>query len=138
MTAASAELPISNAQQANYSLSGRFRTLSKLILCLVMIRGRHRGLPVAVDRAIMFPHEYRRPGEEDEDDDEIVDESVVGDDLGSLRSRKSTSVEDIRRRRSAATLNANPSRGGAGGILYDGSMSMRRHSRSMSKDVQYV
>ena len=24
-----------------------------------MIRGRHRGLPVAIDRAVMFPKEYR-------------------------------------------------------------------------------
>lgn len=41
--------------QANYSLSGAFRSLSKLIICLVMLRGRHRGLPVAIDRAVMLP-----------------------------------------------------------------------------------
>ncbi len=23
-----------------------------------MIRGRHRGLPVAIDRAVLLPHEY--------------------------------------------------------------------------------
>jgi hypothetical protein len=34
--------------------------LSKLILCLVMIRGRHRGLPVAIDRAIIIPSEFRQ------------------------------------------------------------------------------
>jgi len=39
----------------NYSLSGEFNPLTKLILCLVMIRGRHRGLPAAIDRAVMFP-----------------------------------------------------------------------------------
>ena len=33
-------------------------TLSKLILCAVMIRGRHSGLPVALDRAIMLPKEF--------------------------------------------------------------------------------
>ncbi|KAF8552943.1 TrkH-domain-containing protein [Imleria badia] len=44
----------------NYSLSGAFRPLSKLILCLVMIRGRHRGLPVAIDRAIVLPYEFER------------------------------------------------------------------------------
>jgi len=40
---------------ANYSFSGALRPLSKLIICLVMIRGRHRGLPVAIDRAVMLP-----------------------------------------------------------------------------------
>ena len=33
-------------------------TVSKLIICAVMLRGRHRGLPVAVDRAIMLPKEF--------------------------------------------------------------------------------
>ncbi|WFD44269.1 hypothetical protein MPSI1_002935 [Malassezia psittaci] len=39
------------------SLSSDFTTFSKLITIAVMIRGRHRGLPVAVDRAIMLPDE---------------------------------------------------------------------------------
>lgn len=50
--------------QANYSLSGAFHRLSKLILCAVMLRGRHRGLPVALDRAVMLPHEFRQRAEE--------------------------------------------------------------------------
>ncbi|WFC95868.1 hypothetical protein MBRA1_002522 [Malassezia brasiliensis] len=41
----------------NTSLSGDFSTFSKLIMISVMIRGRHRGLPVAIDRAIMLPNE---------------------------------------------------------------------------------
>ncbi|KAH6913933.1 potassium transporter [Coprinopsis sp. MPI-PUGE-AT-0042] len=44
---------------ANFSFSGDFKTLSKLIVCVVMIRGRHRGLPVAIDRAILFPKEFK-------------------------------------------------------------------------------
>jgi hypothetical protein len=39
-------------------------TLSKLVICLVMLRGRHRSLPVAIDRAIMLPSEFKK-----EDDD---------------------------------------------------------------------
>ncbi|KAF8648539.1 hypothetical protein AX16_006243 [Volvariella volvacea WC 439] len=39
----------------NYSFSGAFKPLSKLIVCAVMIRGRHRGLPVAIDRAVVLP-----------------------------------------------------------------------------------
>jgi Trk-type K+ transport system membrane component len=39
----------------NYSLSGAWHPGSKLVLCLVMLRGRHRGLPVAIDRAVRLP-----------------------------------------------------------------------------------
>ncbi|CAD0112828.1 unnamed protein product [Aureobasidium uvarum] len=41
----------------NYSFSGTWHTLSKLILICVMIRGRHRGLPYAIDRAVLLPGE---------------------------------------------------------------------------------
>ncbi|TRM69077.1 cation transport protein-domain-containing protein [Schizophyllum amplum] len=44
---------------ANYSFSGALKPLSKLILCVVMLRGRHRGLPVAIDRAVMLPNEFK-------------------------------------------------------------------------------
>jgi Trk-type K+ transport system membrane component len=40
---------------AAYSFCGAWHTGSKLILCAVMLRGRHRGLPVAIDRAILLP-----------------------------------------------------------------------------------
>ncbi|KAL2024238.1 hypothetical protein VTK56DRAFT_9394 [Thermocarpiscus australiensis] len=40
---------------ASYSFSGGWRTGSKLVLVLVMLRGRHRGLPVALDRAVKLP-----------------------------------------------------------------------------------
>lgn len=45
--------------QANYSFSGALHTLSKLIIIAVMLRGRHRGLPIALDRAILLPHEFQ-------------------------------------------------------------------------------
>lgn len=35
----------------NYSFSGAFGPLSKLVVIVIMVRGRHRGLPVAIDRA---------------------------------------------------------------------------------------
>ncbi|CAH0041876.1 unnamed protein product [Clonostachys rhizophaga] len=37
------------------SLCGIFTIFSKLVICAMMIRGRHRGLPYALDRAIMLP-----------------------------------------------------------------------------------
>ena len=44
---------------ANFSFSGALSPLSKLIVCAVMLRGRHRGLPVAIDRAVILPFEFR-------------------------------------------------------------------------------
>ena len=41
----------------NTSLSGKFTTASKVAICAMMIRGRHRGLPYAVDRAVLLPGE---------------------------------------------------------------------------------
>ncbi|PVF97493.1 TrkH-domain-containing protein [Serendipita vermifera] len=45
---------------ANYSLSGAWSTASKIVLCIVMIRGRSRGLPVAIDRAVMMPPNFSK------------------------------------------------------------------------------
>ena len=39
----------------NYSFCGAWHTLSKVILMAVMIQGRHRGLPMAIDRAVLLP-----------------------------------------------------------------------------------
>lgn len=49
-----------------YSFSGSWHTLSKLVLCAVMLRGRHRGLPVAIDKAVLLPSE--RLGQAEEED----------------------------------------------------------------------
>jgi len=37
---------------------------SKLVLCAVMLRGNHSSLPVALDRAILFPTEFARGASE--------------------------------------------------------------------------
>jgi len=50
----------------DYSFSGGWHVLSKLILCAVMIRGRHRGLPVAIDRAVLLPGEGLGAAEEED------------------------------------------------------------------------
>ena len=51
---------------AAYSFCGGWHVLSKLILCAVMIRGRHRGLPVAIDRAVLLPGEHLGIAEEED------------------------------------------------------------------------
>ncbi|KAH8881654.1 TrkH-domain-containing protein [Thozetella sp. PMI_491] len=59
---------------ASYSFSGGWHTASKLVLCLVMIRGRHRGLPVALDRAVRFPGEEMH---DDEEEDHRIRQSIT-------------------------------------------------------------
>ena len=49
-----------------YSFCGGWHKFSKLILCAVMLRGRHRGLPVAIDRAVLLPGEYLAAAEEED------------------------------------------------------------------------
>ncbi|KAI5995376.1 cation transport protein-domain-containing protein [Pisolithus marmoratus] len=57
----------------NYSFSGSLRPLSKLVVILVMLRGRHVGLPVAADRAVMLPSEFNKT-EEDPDPQPTISE----------------------------------------------------------------
>ena len=50
----------------SYSFSGGLHRGSKLVLSLVMMRGRHRGLPVAIDRAVRLPGEKLTRDEEED------------------------------------------------------------------------
>ncbi|EXJ55136.1 hypothetical protein A1O7_08061 [Cladophialophora yegresii CBS 114405] len=50
----------------NYSFCGAWHLTSKLVLCAVMLRGRHRGLPVSIDRAILLPDESLAWAEEED------------------------------------------------------------------------
>lgn len=43
----------------NYSFCGSWHVLSKLVLVALMIKGRHRGLPRAIDRAVQLPGRER-------------------------------------------------------------------------------
>ncbi|KAI1806350.1 TrkH-domain-containing protein [Daldinia bambusicola] len=67
---------------AAYSFSGGLYPGSKLVLCAVMIRGRHRGLPVALDRAVRLPS----------DDMHIVEEE---DHIRRSMSARRPSLDDM-------------------------------------------
>lgn len=41
------------------SLCSQFSVVGKLIICAMQIRGRHRGLPYGLDRAVLLPSESR-------------------------------------------------------------------------------
>jgi len=58
-----------------YSFCGAWHVLSKLVLCAVMMRGRHRGLPVAIDKAVLLPAE--KTGQAEEEDAVIRMERAV-------------------------------------------------------------
>jgi Trk-type K+ transport system membrane component len=49
-----------------YSFCGAWHTSSKLILCAIMLRGRRRGMPVAIDRAMLLPAESLARAEEED------------------------------------------------------------------------
>ena len=50
----------------NASFSTEFTVVSKLVIIAMMVRGRHRGLPYALDRAILLPSDSLHK-KEDED-----------------------------------------------------------------------
>ncbi|EIT72717.1 Na+/K+ transporter [Aspergillus oryzae 100-8] len=49
-----------------YSFSGGWYSLSKVVLRAAMLRGRHRSLPVAIDKAIVLPGDYLERVEEED------------------------------------------------------------------------
>ncbi|EGV60699.1 potassium transport protein TRK1/TRK2 [Yamadazyma tenuis ATCC 10573] len=97
---------------ANTSLAGQFTVVSKLILIAMMIRGRHRGLPYSLDRAIMTPnanmikrdqvqaeHAIRRQATLERTQTQATN-SASGNDLFKALSRRGNEI--LRRRRSTA------------------------------------
>ncbi|KAK6340335.1 hypothetical protein TWF730_002098 [Orbilia blumenaviensis] len=50
----------------NYSFAGEFKPLSKIVMCFIMLRGRHRGLPVSLDKAVQLPGDITTPTEAEE------------------------------------------------------------------------
>ncbi|KAI1467317.1 potassium transport protein TRK1/TRK2 [Daldinia caldariorum] len=52
----------------NASLCSQFTVLGKLVLIAMQVRGRHRGLPYGLDRAVLLPSEHlnRKEAEEEE------------------------------------------------------------------------
>lgn len=65
---------------ANYSFAGGWHTASKVVLCAVMLRGRHRNLPVALDRAVRLPGDDLH---EEEEEDHRLRRSVTIRGVGS-------------------------------------------------------
>lgn len=81
----------------NYSFSGVWHTLSKLILVCVMIRGRHRGLPYAIDRAVLLPGEDLMERMDQEVDSRGRRQSMARERLEQQEEEKEKQDEAARR-----------------------------------------
>ncbi|GLB41288.1 putative cation transport protein [Lyophyllum shimeji] len=83
-----------------FSFSGELRSLSKFVLCLVMLRGRHRSLPVAIDRAVMLPSELQSQLDQNADassrDSHMSDSDSRSAESGSHRSTSNRSSQSPR------------------------------------------
>ena len=77
----------------NASFSAEFTVISKLVVIAMMIRGRHRGLPYELDRAILLPSEGLHK-KEDEDAAKRIGRrlSNVGD-LDTIRAAPTSASE---------------------------------------------
>ncbi|EDN02210.1 hypothetical protein HCAG_00074 [Histoplasma mississippiense (nom. inval.)] len=55
----------------------KFSAFGKLIMCAMMLRGRHRGLPSQLDRAVMLPSDRLVDGDEKENTIEIRNSTKI-------------------------------------------------------------
>jgi len=85
-----------------YSLSGAFSTGSKIVMCVIMLRGRHRGLPLAIDRSILLPgedlmkkmdEEYNERGWFDPEDEEKLKQERAQGEPGEAEHKVHNSEE---------------------------------------------
>lgn len=119
----------------NESFSKKFSTVSKLVMIAMMIRGRHRGLPYALDRAIMLPdadmerrdevqenHAIRRNATFERANTnmtDVDDNHTVANDLKRAFSRKASNIPGLdnvfSKRRHSSSFFSSPSNNVAAG-----------------------
>ncbi|KNG50912.1 potassium transport protein 1 [Stemphylium lycopersici] len=81
------------------SLSGQFTLFGKLVICAMMLRGRHRGLPYGLDRAINLPSDL--VGEEEE---RYKDEDGAGTSTSEGTGERDGEIERERERADEGTF----------------------------------
>lgn len=69
--------------EGNTSFVGHFQTLSKLVIIAMQIRGRHRGLPYALDRSVLLPSESIHKSELAEAEEHIPLRQCTAGDHGT-------------------------------------------------------
>ncbi|KAL4881713.1 putative cation transporter [Aspergillus karnatakaensis] len=75
------------------SFSAQFSIFSKLVVCALMVRGRHRGLPSQLDRAILLPSERLV------EDDHVSSQNITLYRTKSLRNLKWPEYRPLKVRR---------------------------------------
>ena len=120
----------------NTSFSGQFRVISKLVIAAMMIRGRHRGLPYALDRAILLPSESLQQKEAEDADLRYNKRRTTGflsDNEDHALSRAATFNNDGHPPQSAASAPDAFMTGAAGGDRSaDGIKPVRRRTSGLS------
>ncbi|GAA5807391.1 hypothetical protein MFLAVUS_000752 [Mucor flavus] len=77
------------------SQAGQYRSLSKLVLIILMYKGRHRGLPASIDRSILLPSdELAQKEKEDEERRRNTSVSLVHISPDSVGTSTATSGPD--------------------------------------------
>lgn len=89
----------------NTSFSGQFNAFSKVVIMAMMVRGRHRGLPYELDRAILLPSESLQQKEEED---------------VTLRLQRRTETQERAERRSLRPMSRGPSAENANGGISNG------------------
>lgn len=102
---------------ANTSLSAQFSVVGKLVIIAMQIRGRHRGLPYGLDRAILLPSETLNETEAEDADaradarlqrrNSMMSAVTTGRDPSVYRTR-SRSVERVNSNLIARVLHPGP------------------------------
>ena len=73
------------------SFSAKFKVISKLVIIAMQIRGRHRGLPYELDRAILLPSDSLHKKEDEDAAKRVQRRNSSTSNLGrTLSSRAST------------------------------------------------
>ena len=71
----------------NASFSAQFNVISKLVIIAMQLRGRHRGLPYSLDRAILLPTEHQHHDESEDPSKRLNRRTSTMSGLSRQRSR---------------------------------------------------
>ena len=81
----------------NTSFSGQFNVVSKLVIIAMQIRGRHRGLPYSLDRAVLLPSDALNKREAADSDRRMrrrASNLSGGESMGRPQSRSLSQARD--------------------------------------------
>ncbi|KAI7856670.1 cation transport protein-domain-containing protein [Circinella umbellata] len=80
----------------NTSQCGNYRTLSKLVIIVLMYRGRHRGLPSTIDHAVLLPSEKL--------DEKEISEHKLREKHGEILAEEKLDYQTVKWRSNAYSL----------------------------------